>query len=183
MAKSNGFPEDKITKPKTQLITKARKTEQPTSPQKWVAFTHFSPAVRMITNIFKKSNIGIAFRTTNTIFKQLFLEGCTNQDPSSIYKIKCNTCNKAYVGQTGRAISVRYIEHIRYIRTNNPQSAYATHILQNRHEFGPQNETLQSIKACTKRMRMNCCQSMFIKNFHRKGMLIREQQPYDHNPF
>jgi hypothetical protein len=30
MAKSNGFPEDKITKLKTQLTTKAGKTEQPT---------------------------------------------------------------------------------------------------------------------------------------------------------
>jgi len=132
--------------------------------------------------IFKRSNIGIAFRTTNTIFKQLSLEGCTNQDPSDIYKIKCNTCNKAYVGQTVRAISVRYREHIRYIRTNNPQSAYATHILQNRHEFGPQNETLQLIKTCAKGMRMNCWESISIQNFHRKCMLITEQQPYDHNP-
>jgi len=31
-------------------------------------------------------------------------------------------------------------------------------------------------------MRMNCWESMFIQNFHRKGMLIAEQQPYDHNP-
>ena len=183
MTKSNGFPEDKITKLKTQLTKKAKMPEQPTSPQKWVTFTHFSPAVRKITNIFKRTDIGIAFRTTNTISKQLSLERYTNQDHSGIYKIKCNTCDKAYVGQTGRAISVRYREHIRYIRTNNPQSAYATHILQNRHEFGPQNETLQSIKTCAKGKRMNCCQSMSIKNFHRKGMLIAEQLPYDHNPF
>jgi len=150
MAKSNGSPEDKITKLKTHLATKAKKTEQPTSPKKWVTFTHFSPAVRKVTNIFKRSNTGKAFRTTNTIFKQLSLEGCTNKDPSGIYKIKCNTCNKAYVGQNGRAISVRYREHIRYIRTNNPQSAYATNILKNRHEFGAQNETLQLIKTCAK---------------------------------
>jgi len=110
------------------------------------------------------------------------LVGCTNQDTSGICKIKCNTCNKAYVGQTGRAISVRYREHIRYITTNYPQLAYATHILQNRHEFGPKNETLQLIKTCAKGMRMNSWESMFIQKFHRKGMLIAEQQPYDHNP-
>jgi len=34
MAKINGFPEDKIIKLKTQLTAKAKKTEQPTSPQK-----------------------------------------------------------------------------------------------------------------------------------------------------
>jgi len=34
--------------------------EQPTSPQKWVTFTHFSPTVRKITNIFKRTDIGIS---------------------------------------------------------------------------------------------------------------------------
>jgi len=29
-----------------------------------------------------------------------------------------------------------------YIRQNNPTSAYAMHILNNRHEFGPAEETL-----------------------------------------
>jgi hypothetical protein len=28
------------------------------------------------------------------------------------------------------------MEHIRYIKSNNPSSAYAVHILNNRHEYG-----------------------------------------------
>ena len=48
----------------------------------------------------------------------------------------CNTCNNVYVRQLGRSINVRHREHIRYIRTNNPLSTYALHILQNRHEYG-----------------------------------------------
>jgi len=33
-------------------------------------------------------------------------------------------------------LNIRFQEHIRYIRNNNPQSAYAQHILQNQHEYG-----------------------------------------------
>jgi hypothetical protein len=42
-----------------------------------------------------------------------------------------NTCNNAYIGQSGRSITVRPKEHVRYVRTNNPASAYALHILIN----------------------------------------------------
>jgi hypothetical protein len=48
-----------------------------------------------------------------------------------------------YVGQSGWAINVRHKEHIRYVRTNNPKSAYATHILENMHEYGTKENTLQ----------------------------------------
>jgi hypothetical protein len=37
-------------------------------------------------------------------------------DPSGIYKLKCNTCSRGYVGQSGTAIKVRYKEYIRYIK-------------------------------------------------------------------
>jgi len=37
----------------------------------------------------------------------------------------------SYVSQTSRSLNIRFQEHIRYIRYNNPQSAYALHILQN----------------------------------------------------
>jgi len=49
-------------------------------------------------------------------------------NPSAVYEIKCNTYSKNYVGQSGRPIATRHNEHIRYIKTNNPVSAYATHI-------------------------------------------------------
>ena len=84
--------------------------------------------------------------------------------------------------QSGRAISTRYKEHIRYIRTNNPQSAYATHILQNKHEFGPKEEILQLLKTCTKGGRMKCWEALFIQEHHRRGTLITEQQLFEHNP-
>ena len=41
-----------------------------------------------------------------------------------------------YIGQSGRPITMRHKEHVRYVRTNNPISAYAQHILNNQHEYG-----------------------------------------------
>ena len=35
--------------------------------KKWATFTYFSPAIRRITNLFKHSNLNIAFRATKTV--------------------------------------------------------------------------------------------------------------------
>ena len=53
-------------------------------------------------------------------------------------------------------------EHMRYIRTNNPQSAYALHILQNIHDYVPTVDTLQLPKACSKGTHVNCWETLYI---------------------
>jgi len=123
--------------------------------KKRITFTYFSPIIRRIPNVFKHYNLKIEYRTTNTIQQQL-TEKPTNKNPSGIYKLKCNTCDNVYGGQSGRSINVRHKEHIRYVRTNNPLSAYALHVLQNRHEYGKIEDTFQLLKTCRKGTRMNC---------------------------
>ena len=41
-------------------------------------------------------------------------------------------------------------EHIRYIRHNEPQSAYALHILNNKHEYSPTSNTMTLLKHINK---------------------------------
>jgi hypothetical protein len=123
----------------------------------------------------------VAFRATSTIQQQL-TEKQTYKDPSGIYKLKCNTCNGVYVGQSGRAINVRYKEHIPYIRTNNPKSAYATHILDNWHEYGTEKNTLQLLQACQKGARMGCWEALYIQALHQRKALTTEQQVNGTNP-
>jgi len=147
----------------------------------WVTFTYFSPIIRRITNLFKHSNLNIAFRANNTIQQQLS-EKPTNKTPSGIYTLKCNTCNNVYVGQSGSSINVRHKEHIRYIRTNNQLSDYALHILQNRHEYGTTADTLLLLKTCQKGTRMNCWEAFYMQVFHQHKVLITEQQVSDTNP-
>jgi len=137
--------------------------------------------IRRITNLFKHSDFKIAFRATNTLHQQLSEEQ-TNKNRSGIFKLKCNTCNKAYIRQSGRSIDIRHKEHIRYIRSNNPESAYAMHILQNRHEYGTTKDMQQLLKTCHKSTRMNCWETLHMQIFHQHKILITEQQIGDINP-
>jgi hypothetical protein len=68
-----------------------------------------------------------------------------DHNKSGIYKLQCKTYNKVYIGQTNRNLSIRYSEHIRYIK-NDPQSAYVQHILRNIHEYGTLTDTMSLLK-------------------------------------
>jgi len=99
-----------------------------------VIFTHINALIRRVTNLLKQANLKVAFCVINTIQQQLIVKQAC-KDPGGIQKLKCNKSNGVYVGQSGWAINVRYEEHIQYIRTNNSTSAYAKHILENKHEY------------------------------------------------
>jgi len=92
------------------------------------------------------------------------------------------TRNNTYIGQSGRLIPVRHKEHLHYIRSNNPTSAYTMHIWNNRHEFGTAEETLKLLKPCNKGTRMNCWEALFMHMYHKHNILISEQQITDSNP-
>jgi hypothetical protein len=149
--------------------------------KKWVTLTYHSPLIRRITNLFKQTNLNITFWATNTVHQQL-TEKPTHKNPSGIYKLKYNTCNNAYVGQSGRSITVRHKEHVRYVRTNNPTSAYALHILNNKHEYGNAAETLEVLKPCHKGTRMNCWETFYMQVLYQHKLLINEQNISDINP-
>ena len=194
------------SRPKRRTTNKTKKEDK-----KWITFRYHSPLVRKVTNLLKKTNINplnaelnpichllallgahhilhvsrirvnIAFRATNTVYQQLSQKS-DNTNPSGIYEIKCKTCNRAYIGQSGRPIAVRHKEHARYIRTNNPASAYAIHILNNRHENGATNDTLKLLQPCSKGMKMNCWESLYIHIYRQHNRLIIEQLANDVNP-
>jgi len=143
-----------------------------TSNKKWVTFTYHSPLIRNVTNLFKNTEISIAFRASNTIHKQL-VQKIGNKNPSGIYEIKCNTCGMNYVGQSGRPIITRHKEHIRYIKNNNAASAGMN--------MEPQ-KTLQLIKPCRKGSKMNHWENMYIQIYRQYSKLIEEQQVSEINP-
>jgi len=64
------------------------------------------------------------------------------------------------IGQASHALKQRYQEHIRYIKQNDPQSAYALHILSNNHERGPINNTMTMIKQIKKNHTISSIQSI-----------------------
>jgi hypothetical protein len=156
LAQNNGFPKHVIQELRKKLRAKVDQTVQKQTPQqqnnRWVTFTYHGLSVREIIKLYRRPNLKIAFCPTNTIYQQLSQKP-KNNDPSGIYQLKCN---KAYVGQRGRVKSIRHKEHLHYIKNNNPTSAHALHILHNKHEFGPAEETLKLLKPCNKGTKMNC---------------------------
>jgi hypothetical protein len=118
IAQNNSFPENFLIRLKQQIQQRLAHPEPPKKPKnntKWMTFTYTSPQVRKITNLFKDTRVKIAFKCSSTI-SQLTKPNTNHSTPycnrSGIYKLTCNTCKLAYVGQTSRSLKLRYQEHI-----------------------------------------------------------------------
>jgi len=73
-ARNNGFRLQSIHNLKNKLILKTQKTENTltqTQRKKWITFTYHSSLIHKITNLFKSTNLNVAFRMCNTIYNQL----------------------------------------------------------------------------------------------------------------
>jgi hypothetical protein len=91
-------------------------------------------------------------------------------------------CQHVYVGQTSRHLKQRYKEHIRYIRNNDPQSAFAQHILNNQHEYGTIEEIMKLLKPINHTSMLIPYELFFIQSHHQHGQLISKQNPGEINP-
>jgi hypothetical protein len=86
------------------------------------------------------------------------------------------------MGQPGRDIAIRYKEYIRYIRTNTPTLPYVLHILNQQHEYGCLDQTLQLLQTCDKGNLVNLWETFYIQQLSHMDILIPEQQPQEPNP-
>jgi hypothetical protein len=122
IARNNNYPIQCITRLKTQMQSKTHIPYARDNNKKWATFTYHNPNIRKITNMFKQTNVNIAFRNVNTI-RQCVKPNTAkthNYNNSGVYKLTCRSCNKSYIGQTSRNLAQRYREHTRYIRNNDP---------------------------------------------------------------
>ena len=87
-----------------------------------------------------------------------------------------------HIGQTSRNLSLRFHEHIKYIKNNYPQSAYAQHILQNIHEYVTLADTMTLLKPLHDIAKLIPYEQLFIQTFHHNGDLSDEQSTTEHNP-
>jgi len=74
MAHNNSFPKH-IYRLRNKLLAKKDGTTQTQATEqhdrKWVTFTYHNPSIHKVTNLFKRTNLKIAFRPTNTIYQHL----------------------------------------------------------------------------------------------------------------
>ena len=143
------------------------------------------PKIRAVTDIFRNTNIKIAFKTADTtqkIIRPHRQNPTSAYEKSGVYKLTCKTCKKAYVGQTSRNLRARHQEHTRYIKNNDPRSAYALHILNNKHEYGTMEETMTLLRSIDKQTLLLPTEQLYIQTLHDNNELIPEQIPNEPNP-
>jgi len=180
------FPYTHIARLKTQIQHKAHIRTTKDENKKWATFTYHSPKVRKLTNLFQHTNIKIAFKSTNTIQQSIKPKNHPQNIPdynrSGVYKLTCKTCNISYIGQTSRDLTHRCREHIRYIRNDDPQSAYAQHILRNQHEYGTVTDFMILLKPIHKTSWLIPYEQLFIQTYQYNSTLITEQNGGEQNP-
>jgi hypothetical protein len=112
--------------------------------QKWVTFPYTGKYIRKITKLFKDNFLKVGFKTTITVGKLLGDTRTMNTpEQSGIYRMTCQSCHKICIGQTGRTLTTRYKEHIRYIRFKEEEPAFAQHILGKGYQYGPMEQIME----------------------------------------
>ena len=169
----------------TKKQTMTTHTEIPS--QKWATLTYVGKETTFITNLFKKTNVKIAFRTSNTIQKLLMHKQqiADIHSQSGVYKLTCPDCGKAYVGQTGRNFATRFNEHKNAFRAASHSSNFTKHLIEHTHSFGPVHNTMQILHLQKKGAHLNTIERFYIyteyTNIHHlnDGLTISPNKIFD----
>ena len=86
----------------------------------------------------------------------------SNYDKCGIYQLKCPTCNKKYIAQTGRSFKICFHEHFRDFKHGNGKSSFAQHLIENGHSFGPMQDIMQTVKFTSKGRIMDTLEKFYI---------------------
>jgi hypothetical protein len=178
IALNNGYRKEDIIQIYNKLKQKVNNpSNKDNKEQKWITYTYTGSYIRKITKLFKNTNVKIAFKTHHTIGKSIHEKRNINtRAQSGIYKLTCQTCHQVYIGQTRRKLSTRYSEHMRNIRLNKDESAYATHILNNRHQYGPISTIMEIIETAKKGKIINIKEEFQIYYHNKHNKKIDEQK-------
>jgi len=186
IAQNNNFPQGHLQNLYIEIQQKQNKEEKRNKGnKKKTTFTYYSPIVREITNLFELTNVGISFKITNTLqqlTKPKIVNNTQEQDKSGIYKLTCKTCKMSYIGQTRRSLKQRYKEHVRDITKETRKCAFAKHILNNKHEYGPIEDTMTLLKHINETTLLAPYEKLYIQSYSHNKQLIPEQRTFKHNP-
>jgi hypothetical protein len=97
-------------------VNKKKKQKQEVEGIKWTKFTYVGKETRLITKIFKYTNVKVTFTADNIIDNLLAAGHNRNRnkyEKCGIYQLICTSCNIKYIGQTGRTFKVLFHEHVR----------------------------------------------------------------------
>jgi hypothetical protein len=148
-----------------ETLATRKKHKHTEDKTKWVKFTYVGRETRDITKIFKNTNLKVTFGTNNTIGKLLTTRHEHNRskfENIGIYQLTCPTCNKKYIGQTGKQFRIRFQEHFRDFKYGNGKSRFSAHLLENKNSFGPIDNIMETLHTTGKGRMMDTLERFYI---------------------
>lgn len=102
-----------------------------------------------LTNLFKHTNTIIAKKNIKTVAK-LYSKTKTalkDKDKSNVvYRIQCNNCDRAYIGQTSRVLHGRLISHKSDCNRNVKSCGLAEHVIETGHKMDYNNAKVLTVE-------------------------------------
>jgi hypothetical protein len=74
----------------------------------------------------------------------------------------CGECGKKYTGQRGRNFETCYMEYLHSFRSNNTNSKFAQHLLENGQAFGKIDDIMENKHFARKGAHMDTTEIFFI---------------------
>jgi len=161
-----------------------RKREKDTQ-KRWAKFTYCGKETRLVTKLFKNTNVKVVYRTKNNLGKLLKPQNIPKSEKykkNGIYQLECLTCHKKYTGQTGRPFCIRYREHYNDFKYSNNRSTFAQHVINEGHSFGPVKEITNVIHYERKRKMLDTLEKFYIYGETKNGNQINDRLTVQSNP-
>ena len=101
--------------------------------QNWRKIPYLTNISDKLLSIFKKANVRPTFSNKYTLKHMLVNTKKTDTninklDLSGVYKINCGDCPAVYIGKTKRSLKIRFNEHLKSTKLENPNSGLAKHL-------------------------------------------------------
>jgi len=129
--------------------------------------------------------VEVSYITNNRLEKllQYNAKGAKSKyDRSGIYQLSCPSCDKKYIGQTGRLFHVRFREHQHDYRYMCKKSKFAQHLLDEGHDFGPMENVMDIVQYANKGRMMDTLEKFHIYELTCRGSQINDKLTIQRNP-
>lgn len=145
IAKNNDYKIEHINKLIKKHINKKNNSYKLIRKNKYIGSLYTTKLPNILQNTLKKYNYNVGFRTNNKLIKHLRSKNNNtknNLEKAGVYKIACETCDKIYIGQTGRTFTKRFDDHTPKINNTSSRqqlekinTKYGLHLIDNNHDY------------------------------------------------
>ena len=150
---NNGYPKGLIKKfqQKTQrkfnrsVSTNQENQVTESEEKSYISIPYIPGTSERLKRIFRRYNLEVAHQPTRKLRSELchLKDKKTPQEKSGVvYKIDCENCDEKYVGETGRQVRDRMLEHERDVRNKKPASKVFEHVRETGHNFKFENVSI-----------------------------------------